>query len=255
MKVVLLPSAFGGDAQNQYLSTYLVNDTIAIDAGSLGFWGTPEDQARVRHVLISHSHIDHLASLPTFIENVYQYHASTVTVYGSDAVLDCLQEHIFNDLVWPDMVGLSASHLPFIRLERMEAGRPLRLDGLTVTPVAVDHTVPTLGFIIEDATAAIVITSDTGPTEAIWQHANATANVKAVFLEVTFPNVMAELAALSKHHTPASFAEETRKLGGRPRILAVHLKARYRGQLVAELQALNLPLLELAEPGREYQFS
>ena len=107
MKVVLLPSAVGGDARNQYLTSYVINDSIAIDAGSLGFHRTPEEQARVRHVLISHSHIDHMASLPLFVENVYQIHADTVTIHGNEAVLDCLRRDVFNDRLWPDMISLA----------------------------------------------------------------------------------------------------------------------------------------------------
>ena len=74
MKITLIPSSVSGgaDADNQYLTSFLVNDTVAVDAGSLGFYGTPREQARIRHVFLTHTHIDHIASLPIFVENAYE---------------------------------------------------------------------------------------------------------------------------------------------------------------------------------------
>ena len=169
MKITLVPSSAssGEMAQNQFLTSFLINETIAVDAGSLGFYGSPWEQARVRHVLLTHTHIDHIASLPIFIENAYNAQRDCVTIHGSDAVLDCLRRDIFNDRVWPDLIRFSVPARPFLRFERLEDGCPVELDGLRFTPVAVNHTVPTLGLIIEDPNAAVVIASDTGPTAAI----------------------------------------------------------------------------------------
>src|SRR5579871_2430325 len=96
------------------------------------------------------------------LDNVYQGGGDCVTVHGSDAVLDCLRRDVFNDRLWPDFIRLSAERPPFLRLERLEPGRPVDLDGLRITPVAVDHVVPTLGFVVEDGSAAVVFPSDTG---------------------------------------------------------------------------------------------
>src|SRR6185436_12367272 len=97
----------------QYLTCALLNDTIALDAGSLGLYATPEQQARVRHVLLTHSHLDHVATLPIFLENVYEDRGDPVTVYGNAATLDALRRHFFNDTIWPDFVALSQDGHPF----------------------------------------------------------------------------------------------------------------------------------------------
>jgi ribonuclease BN (tRNA processing enzyme) len=256
VKVTLVPSAVSdGDGEpEQFLSSYLINDTVAIDAGSVGFLRPLEAQARVRHVLISHTHIDHVASLPIFLENVYQGLPDAPTIHGSDPVLRGLQDDVFNDRIWPDFVRLSRPEAPFLRLHRLETGQAIEVEGLHITPVPVNHVVPTNGFLIEDDRTAIVIASDTGPTEALWERVNRASNLKAVFLEVTFPNHLAWLADAAKHLTPALFAEEMRKVRASAQFLAVHIKARYRAQVVRELQALNIPRLEIAEPGRVYQF-
>ena len=56
MKAMLLPSALAAEPY-QYLTTFLVNGTVAIDAGSLGLCGSPEEQSRVRHVFLTHAHM------------------------------------------------------------------------------------------------------------------------------------------------------------------------------------------------------
>jgi ribonuclease BN (tRNA processing enzyme) len=239
---------------SQYLISYLINDTIAIDAGSLGLYGSPQRQAAIKHVLISHTHIDHTATLPIFIENAYDARSECVTIHGSDAVLESLRRDIFNDRTWPDFVALSQGALRFLNLSRLEPGRPLELDGLKITPVPVNHVVPTLGFLIEDEHSAVVIASDTGPTESLWQHANAAPHLDAVFLEAAFPNAMAELADLSKHLTPELFGREIRKLNKPVDVVAVHIKARFRDQIVAELEGLELPRLEIGEFGKAYHW-
>ena len=255
MRVTLVPSsiaAVGGEEPGQYLITYLINDNLAVDAGSLGFYGTPQQQARVRHILISHTHIDHTASLPIFVENAFEAKAECVTIHGSEVVLDSLQRDLFNDRTWPDFVALSTGPTPLLRLERLEAYRPVTLEGLRIMPVPVDHVVPTLGFVISDDRSTVVIASDTAPTEDLWRIANATTDLAAVYLEASFPDCMSQLAATAKHLTPALFGREVRKLTRSVPVVAVHLKARYRAEIAAELKALGLPNVEIGRYGHEY---
>jgi ribonuclease BN (tRNA processing enzyme) len=255
VKVTLIPSAVSESEKNyQFLSSYLIDETVAIDAGSLGLYRSPGDQARVRNVFLTHTHIDHLASLPIFLENVFEAGSPGVTIHGTPAVLDGLRRDIFNDRVWPDFVALSTADAQLIQLATLTPGTTVSLDGLRFTPVEVNHVVPTVGFIVEDATSAVVIASDTGPTTAIWERARQTPNLKAVFLEATFPNSMAWLATAAKHHTPATFSQEIRQLQRQVQIIAVHLKARFYDEVVSELRALNLPGLEIARYGTGYDF-
>src|SRR5205085_8502558 len=157
-------------------------------------------------------HIDHRASLPVFLETAYEAGSDCVTVHAGPAVLDALQRDIFNGQIWPDMIAISRKEGPFLQLSPLEAGRPVEVGGVRLTPVAVNHVVPTFGFVVEDGSAAVVIPSDTGPTEEIWHAANRLSHLKAVFLEATFPSHMARLAELAKHLTPTLFAGEVRKL-------------------------------------------
>ncbi len=253
MKLTLLSSAPADSSEDQFLTSYVVNDSVAIDAGSLGLSLTTAAQARIKHVFLSHSHIDHTASLPIFIDNVNEMGGSGVRIYGSQAVLDCLRQDIFNDRVWPDYSRFIPSNEAFFELVRLDPGRTVDLGELRVTPVPVDHLVPTFGFVIEDRNAAVIITSDTGPTEAIWHYANKTPNLKAVFLEVTFPNALASLAEASKHLTPAMFADEIKKLDHPVPVMAVHMKARFRADVLQELHALGAANVQVGKFGVPYE--
>jgi ribonuclease BN (tRNA processing enzyme) len=253
--VTLVPSATGeGAAEQQFLTTVLINDTVAIDAGSLGLYGRPAQQAQVKHLFLSHTHLDHLASLPMFLDTVYRGDGDCPTVYGSDAVLECLRRDLFNDRLWPDFIRISTTRPPYLKLQRIEPGQAVAADGLRITPVEVNHPVPTLGFIVEDAHAAVVVSSDTGPTEAIWERANQLPHLKAVLLEVTFPNAMAWLADLARHLTPSLFAREVGKVKRPVTFLAVHIQARQRALVVEQLAALALPNLQVMTPGVRYSF-
>jgi ribonuclease BN (tRNA processing enzyme) len=256
VKVTIIPSSVTppGQDQEQYLISYLINDSVAVDAGCLGFYLTPVAQAKVQHVLISHTHADHIASLPIFVENAYEAGDACVTVHGSRAVLDCLRTDVFNGRVWPDFLGMAEGGPSFLRLGCLEHLRPIEVEGLRITPVEVDHVVPTMGFLIEDDHSALIIASDTGPTEALWRLASATPALKAVFLEASFPDELDWLAALSMHMTPARLAIEVRKVTRPTRWIAVHMKARYREQIRRELADLHLDGLEIGQFGTPYSF-
>jgi ribonuclease BN (tRNA processing enzyme) len=254
MKVKVVACTAGQSAPYHFVVSYIINDTLALDAGGLGFFCPLPEQEAIRHLLLSHSHADHIASLPIFVENVFKTSDHAVQVYGNAAVLDCLRKDVFNNRVWPDFIRMSTPALPFLGLHELHAEKPLELDGVRITPVEVNHVVPTLGFVIEDATSAVVFFSDTGPTERMWDVANGLPNLKAVFLEATFPESMAQLAVVSKHLTPKMFDAELKKLRRPAKVFAVHLKAQVHTQVVEELAALGRPEVTIAEPGQVYHF-
>lgn len=254
MKIKLVGSSIPDVGQYQFATSYLLNQDVAIDAGSIGFLSSLEVQSKIQHVFLSHSHIDHIGSLPLFLDNVYRPGPECVTVYGSQAVLDCLRDHVFNELVWPDLERLSTQESPFLRFQLIENGKTVRAAGLDITPVEVNHVVPTHGFLVEDGASAVAILSDTGATDEIWRVAGGKSNLKAVFLEACFPNSMAWLAEKSKHLTPDMFRTEYEKLKKHATVVAVHIKANFRTEVVRELKSLGLPSLQIGRPEVEYEF-
>ena len=248
MRVELLPSSLP-PSDLQFLVSFLVNEAVAIDAGPLGLLADLDRQRRVRHVFLTHEHIDHLATLPIFLENVYEQGPDCVEILAAADVLDFVHRDIFNGRVWPDFFELSTASDAFVRVMPLEPGIPVTRAGLSITPLPVSHGVPTLGLLVDDGRAAVAFPSDTGPTDAFWRHLAAAPRLDAVFLEVSFPNSLAELATLTGHHCPATFATEIRKLDRPVRWIVVHRKPRYAAEIAAELEALDLPRVELVRPG------
>ena len=252
MKLRFLGSSTQNPSRHQYVTSCLINRTVAIDAGGLGFYATPQEQETIHHVFLTHSHIDHVGSLPIFVENAWTPSGRCPCVYGSRETLDGVRQHIFNDVISPDFVALSEKMPPFLRLCPLQAERPVAADGLRITPVWVNHVVPTFGYVITDGQTAVIIAGDSGPTSRLWEVAHQTADLRAIFLEACFPNSMNRLAEVTLHLTPEMFRLEVTKMPARIRVVAVHLKVRYREEVVRELKALDLPNLEILQCEKEY---
>jgi len=253
MRVELLPSSLP-PSDLQFLVSFLVDDAVAIDAGSLGLVADLQRQRRVRHVFITHEHLDHIATLPIFLENVYEPGPDSVELLAAPDVLDFIHGDVFNGRVWPDFIDLSRADDAFVRTTNLAPLEPVRRAGLTITPVPVSHGVPTLGMIVDDGASAVAFPSDTGPTAVLWQHLAGVERLKAVFLEVSFPRKLADLAAVTGHLAPDTFAAEVRKLPRKVRWIVVHRKARYAAEIAAEVEGLGLDNVEFVSPGAGYEF-
>ena len=254
MRIRCLPSALDGSPEHQFATSYLINESVAIDAGPLGF-ADLADQAKVRHVFLSHAHADHVGTLPIFVENVYEPNAACVKVWGSEHVLESLQSDVFNGRVFPDFLGRAPADAPFLEVEKLETEVAVSVEQLEIVPVPMDHTVPTFGFVVQAADATVLIASDTAPTTRVWEIANQLPTLSAVFLEASFPDRMVAVAEASKHLTPEMFGRETAKLERDVTIIAVHLKARFHEETAAELTALGITELQIGVAGKEYRFS
>jgi ribonuclease BN (tRNA processing enzyme) len=253
MRIELLPSSIPSSA-NQYLVSFLVNDSIAIDAGSIGFLADLRRQEAIRHVFITHEHLDHIASLPIFLENVYSPGPDAIELLASQKVLDFIHVDIFNGRVWPDFFELSRPDDRFLETTALEPLVAVQRAGIRLTPVPVSHGIDTLGLIVDDGRSAVAFPSDTGPTQLLWDTLAGLRNLRAVFLEVSFPATLADLARMTGHHCTTSFAEEIRKLSTDAHWIIVHRKTRYAAQIAAELEAMRLPNVELVRPGEVYEF-
>ena len=256
MKVRLLPSAAGRASQLQALTSFLVNDCLSVDAGSLGFALQPEEMGQVRHAVITHSHSDHMASLPIYVAEAYTLLDGPVFIYGLEAVVEALQTHVFNDQIWPDFrkINLPASAQPTIEFRALVPHETVEIAGLRVTPIPVNHVVPNVGLIVEDDDAAVVFTSDTYCTDALWAAAKERPHLRAVFVDVSFPNELGWLAEASKHLTPELLAAELGKLDRDVEVYAVHIKPTNREQVIRELGELGMPKVGVGEIDRVYEW-
>jgi ribonuclease BN (tRNA processing enzyme) len=133
--------------------------------------------------------------------------------------------------------------------------KEFRIAHLTVTAVAVNHIVPTVGLVVSDGKSTVAFSSDTAETDEFWDTINRVPRIDALLIEASFPDSMAKLAEISRHFTPASLQRDLRKLNHNGLdILAVHIKPAYRQMIIDELNALNIPGLGVMEPGRIYNW-
>jgi ribonuclease BN (tRNA processing enzyme) len=255
MRIRLLPSNLSDPAHLQPLTTFLINDSLAIDGGSIGLALGLEAQRALRHVIITHSHADHTATLPMFIAETFPFLHEPVCVHGTREVIASLRRHVFNGTIWPDFEQIRLLNGNGMGLGYHEVcpPEPFEIGGLRLTPVWTNHTVPTIGLAIEEGDASILITSDTYHTDEIWEVANR-LRVNAVFVDVSYPNEMASLAEDSKHLTPRALDVELAKMDAVVPVFAVHLKPQFRTRTIEQLAALGRPNVTIGEIGKEYRF-
>lgn len=238
----------------QFASTYLIDEHLAIDAGTLGLIGSLSRQQAIQHVFLTHPHIDHVASLPLFLENVYIHGPAAPTLYSSRFTRDALAENVFNERLWPDLFRLSEQESPFFRYQLLESGSCVEVGSLRITAVELDHVVPCFAYVVEDSQGAVGFVSDTGPTQAIWEFLRGVPRLKAIFLEAAFPNELAWLATKAGHLTPHLFAHEYHKLRRKVPVFPVHIKPGYQAQVLRQLESLSIPELVIGEPDQTYVF-
>ena len=242
------------------MTSFLVGDTVAVDAGAITRALSIDEQRTIQHVLVTHTHMDHTASLPFLIENIFGATSEPLTIYCTQSVLGAVRRHLFNNDTWPDFSSIPNQLYPSVKFEVIEPERPFVISGvpggdLEVTAIPVNHIVPTHGLLLRQGPTSLMFTSDTGPTERIWEVANATSDLAALITECSFPNRLQEVADVSLHLTPQTLARELAKLGGDVPVYLYHFKPPYVDELRAELATTDLPrpVVELVQD-HTYQF-
>ena len=258
MKIQLLPSTFDGQGRatlDQRLTCFLIDDCVTVDAGSIALALTENQRQKVRDVIITHPHMDHIASLPIYIDDLFAMLKEPIRVHATQEVIDLLERDVFNWNVYPRFVGMENDYGPVMQYVPVPTGQAFRVAHLSVTAIPVNHIVPTVGLIVSDGQSTVAFSSDTAETQEFWDAVNQTPHLEALMIEASFPNSMAKLAEVSRHFTPAGLGKELHKLSHNGLdILAVHLKPTYRETLIRELTALEIPKLSVMEPGRTYQW-
>lgn len=252
--------SFGGDSPECRMTSFLIDGCVAVDAGAITRALTIEEQRMVRHVLVTHTHLDHTNTLPFLIENSFGSSNKPVSIFCTKRVLAGVRRHLFNNDTWPDFTRIPNHLYPSVRFEKIELERPFTIRGLPsgdleVVAIEVNHIVPTTGLLLRQGGVSIIFTSDTGPTERIWEVANSTDDLVAVITEVSFPNRLQDVADVSLHMTPQGLVGELAKLKRDVAVFLYHFKPPYVDELRTELAGSDLPhpVEELVQD-RTYRF-
>jgi ribonuclease BN (tRNA processing enzyme) len=258
VRISLLPSTFdaaGRATPEQRLSCFVVDDRVAIDAGSIALSLTDEQRANLRDVIITHPHMDHIATLPIFIDDMFVILEEPVRIHATAEVCEMLRRDVFNGTVYPPFHEFSNGRTRVLEFVPFETGQTVSIAHLSVTAVPVNHIVPTVGLLFTDGRTTVAFSGDTAETEEFWHLVNSAPTLDALLIEASFPNALHKLAVASGHLTPEMVGRELDKLAHKDLdVLAMHLKPSFRQELVAELEALGHPRLYVMETGRAYEW-
>lgn len=245
---------YGGNIRQLGMTSFLVNGTLALDAGWVSSALSLREQERVKDILISHSHLDHTCTLPFLIDNNFTVPGFSLRIYAIPEVISSMRNHLFNNHTWPDFTSLPNDLTPVLKLVEIQPEEPFVINGVRIRAVPVSHSVPTAGYILEDKKGAIAFSSDTGPTQRFWELTNGLRKLKAVITECSFPNELHELARVSGHMTPAFLELELRKLKKDVPVYLYGAKPKHLTVLKRQLKALKQKRLRLLVQGRTYTF-
>jgi len=235
-------------------TSFLVNERVAVDGGALTSTLSIAEQARLTHVFLTHSHLDHLCTLPFLADNVLTLVEEPIGLYGPEDTIRCLEEHLFNDRLWPDFTRISNGKTVVFRYQVLPPGETVRVPGLEVTAFPMEHAVPCNGYLLTEPECSVIICGDTASTRGLLNILPRAANLKAIVLEFSFPRRLAGIAALSKHLSTDSFAREVRRLPAGVQILVSHCKPGCEDDIREEMREVGPRNVAFLEQGREYRF-
>lgn len=242
----------GGETPKHRTSAFVLDERVAIDAGSLTSGLDLKHQYQLEAVLVSHAHLDHIRDLATIADNRAQHGCPPLLVVGTRPTVDVLKKHFFNNLLWPDFAKIPSKAQPTILYKVIKPEVRTVIAGYGVRAIEVSHTIDTSAFIVDRDGASIAYSGDTGPTDRLWEVLNAEKELRALLMEVSFPNEQQRIATVSGHHTPQTLLPDLRKYKS-PKdlpILLYHIKPVFQAAVekqCAKLKGVELNVLSLGD--------
>jgi ribonuclease BN (tRNA processing enzyme) len=238
----------GGIGAGSLTSAMLIDDDVLIDAGTgIGDLALA-DLRSIRHVFLTHAHLDHIAGLPMLADSVFDEDFKIpLTVYAREETLRAVQAHLFNDVIWPDFARLPSSAHPMLRYQVCSPGDTVSIDHRDFYAVDVMHSVPSLGFTVQNSGGVFAVSGDTKSNETLWPVLNACEDLKVLVIEVSFPDEMEALATQSGHYCPRTLTRDLERLDHDPEIWLTGMKpgeeSRILEQVVSAATDKNIRML------------
>ena len=224
MKVRVLGCS-GGIAKDLRTTTFLVNDEILFDAGTGVGELSLDAMLAIKHVVITHAHLDHVCGLALMLASIYDDMPPPITIYAPPPVLMVLKISLYNWQLWPDFSELPYGGTPILQFRALDTALTTTItSNISVQPVILSHTVESFAYIIRDGQTTICFCGDTGPTDKIWRTLNDIGGADHLFIEASYPNESEVLALQSGHYTPALLAKDLEKLQHKPKVHIHHIK-------------------------------
>ncbi len=252
MKINILGCS-GARSVDSNPTCFLIDDKILIDAGSVTPKLEDESLKSLDHLLITHSHFDHIADLPFLMEKLFWIKQDSFTMHSSKESWDTIISHILNNRVWPNLVEIAKSRNGIFKWEEFSSLKSFTISGYEITPIRVNHIVPTDGLIIDNGQSSFAFTADTYKTDEFWEVCRNKKNLKAVIAGVSFPSENQQTAEITKHLTPKLFYEEVKRLARDDiKFYISHIKPLFKEEVLKDLSELPIYSdLDILKDGRE----
>lgn len=240
MKLQVLGCAGGIGGRERFTTCLWIDHDILLDAGTGVSSLSVEQLAKIDHIFLSHSHLDHVAGLALLVDAINGKRSSPIVVHATEEVIDSLKKHLFNWVLWPDFTTIPTKEAPIFRWEPMTPGATVDLNGRLITSHSVNHTPGSVGYWVRNqkrANQGFLFTGDMGTTPDLWRTLVGDGKLSKVIVDCSFPNAEQALAEVSKHFCPASLLDEIRGLPHSIEFLIYHLKPGLEEQIMDELQS------------------
>ncbi|RUM56704.1 MAG: hypothetical protein DSY40_01835 [Nautilia sp.] len=222
-------------------TSILINENIIIDAGNIMSLGN--DANKINHIFLTHSHLDHICDIPFFIDVFFTKRELPLKIYGLKQTLEDLKKFIFNNQIWPDFhdIELLNKKSKAIIFSEIKADETIIIDKINITTFQANHSIPTLGYIIQDK---IIFSGDTYKNPILIEKAK-NRNIKKLIIDVSFPSYLENLAKTSKHLTPTSLKESLKEINRKDlEVYIFHIKPQFFEEIKEELKGLNITILQ-----------
>ena len=203
----------------------LIDNDVLIDAGT-GIGDLElSDLDSIRHVFLTHAHLDHIAGLPMLVDRIFDENFETpLTVYAREETLRAVQDHLFNGTIWPDFAELPSAERPMLRYHVCSPGDTLTIGHRDFYAVDVMHSVPSLGYTVQNSGGVFAVSGDTKTNETLWPVLNACDDLRVLVIEVSFPDDMEQLANEAGHYCPRTLSRDLERLHQDPEIWITGMK-------------------------------
>jgi ribonuclease BN (tRNA processing enzyme) len=241
----------GGEFPGSNAPAFLLDNEILFDAGSLANVLSEQAQMKIKHIFITHAHLDHIRGIPFLADNIITSKTKRrVNILSISSVIRTIRRNLLNSAVWPDFTVIPHPDNAILKMIALKAGRPVKVNSYTVTAHPVHHTVPAVGYLVEDARKRrFFYTGDTGPTPETWQRIGNT-QIHGLIIDVSFPNGMRAMALKTGHLTPRLLREDLMKMQHMPEYIYItHPKPQHFETIKKELAGLKIKKLSLLRDG------